>query len=96
MGIVAGAVIAGFIVFAGVVFLVRRSKRRNPVVGGPDRAADQSAHIFTGGQTELDSTARAELDVRVRAELNLRAQAELDTENNRAELIERKNMSRCQ
>ncbi|MCJ1260446.1 hypothetical protein MMC22_000307 [Lobaria immixta] len=87
VGIVAGAVIGGFIIFAGVVFFVRRSKRGKPVVGGPDRAADQSTHIFTGGQTELGSTARAELDARVRAELNLRAQAELDTENNRAELL---------
>lgn len=79
MGIVAGAVIAGFIIFAGVVFLVRRSKRGKPVVGGPDQAMDQSAHMFTDGKAELDSTVRAELDARVRAEL--------DTGNNRADLI---------
>lgn len=86
-----GAVVGGLLIFAGVVFLIRRSKRRNPVLKGPDQAAHQSAymHTFTGYKAELDagvgfkldSMVRAELDARGVAELDAREEAELDTGN---------------
>lgn len=84
VGIINGAVIAGLLIFAGIVFLIRRSKRRKRVLDGRDQAADQT--IFTGGKAELDSRVRAELDSSGQAGFDLRAQAELDAQNNRAEL----------
>lgn len=80
----------GLLILAGVVFLIRQSKPRNPVLNGPDRAAHQSAHmhLFKGSKAELDSSVRAELgesagielDSRVQAELDARARPELDTD----------------
>lgn len=79
-----GAVIAGLSIFAGIVFLIRRSKRRKRVLDGRDQAPDQT--IFTGGKAELGSRVRAELDSSGQAGFDLRAQAELDAQNNGAEL----------
>lgn len=69
-GIVIGAVVVGLLILAGIVLLVRRSKRRKRVLHGPDQAADQSVHIFTSGEAELETS----------------EEAELETGNNRAEL----------
>ena len=52
----------GLSIFAGLVFLVRRSTRRKGFAGGPDEAADHPAHISTVANAELDATALAALD----------------------------------
>ncbi|MCJ1463318.1 hypothetical protein MMC07_001925 [Pseudocyphellaria aurata] len=74
VGIVVGAVITGVLTSAGIIFLIRRSKRRKRIaLGGLDQAADQPADVFTGGKPELDSSVRAELDVTAPAELDARS-----------------------
>lgn len=61
------------LLFAGIFLLRRRSKRRKPALDVLvlDRTADQSAYVFTGGMTELDSGMPSELDTGYnRAELH--------------------------
>ncbi|MCJ1470226.1 hypothetical protein MMC07_008871 [Pseudocyphellaria aurata] len=87
--IVAGAVVAACIlVAAGVLLLIRWKGRYRVVSVERDRAADhQSADVFTGGKSELDSSVRTELDARAPAELDVRAPpAELDVRAPPAEL----------
>lgn len=73
MGIAVGAVVVGL--------LIRRSKRRNPILKGPDRATHQSAymHTFTGYKAELDAGVGVKLNCRARAGLDAREEAEMDT-----------------
>lgn len=52
----------GLSIFAGLVFLVRRSKSRRGFARGPDEAADHPAHISTVANAKLNATAWAELD----------------------------------
>lgn len=68
-----GAIIVGRFIFAGIVFLVRRSKRRNVLLDEPDQAADKPVDVFSGDHAELDSRVQAELHSSVRPELDSRA-----------------------
>lgn len=40
VGIAVGAIIVGFLILIGIVYLIQGSKRRNRVLDGPDQAVD--------------------------------------------------------